>query len=274
MSNNPLKQYFRQPAIYFALPSGGKYYAPGVVNIPPNGELPVYPMSSLDEIAIRTPDGLFNGDSTVRVIKSCVPDILDPWQLNNIDLEAVIVAIRAASVDGKMEILSTCPSCEEESKYDIDLLRLLAEKVDIDYTKPLQVGELAIHFRPLTYAESNENSKRRFEIERLIATLDEYEDGQQKQAIVSDGLKKMNDLVSEMIVKMIAVVQTPETTVSDDGFIREFLSECDVKTSNAIKDYSISLRQQNDSKPLQIKCINCQHEYKQGLILNFTDFFV
>lgn len=184
MSHNPLKQYFRTPAIYFKLPSGGKYYPPGVVNIPPNGDLAVYPMTNLDEIAIRTPDGIYNGASVVSVVKSCIPDILDPWQLNNIDMEAVIVAIRAASVDGKMEILSTCPSCEEESKYDIDLLRLLADKSDIDYESTLAISELQIRFRPLTYQETNENGLKQFEIQRLIASLDDYEDEAQKQLIV------------------------------------------------------------------------------------------
>lgn len=273
MTNNPLRQYFRRPSIYFALPSGGKNYPPGVVNIPPNGELAVYPMSSIDEISIRTPDGLFNGASTISVIKSCIPDILDPWQLNTIDIEAVIVAIRAASIDGKMEILSTCPSCQEESKYDVDLLKLLAEKVDIDYSKPLSVGEIEIYFRPLNYIESNDNGRRRFEIERTISTLDEYEDTEQKQTIVNDSLKKMNELLDDIVVQMIAGIKTPETTVTDKAHIHEYLIECDSKTNKAIKEYSGELRQKNETKPLKIKCISCQHEYKQGLVLNFTDFF-
>ena len=50
IENNPLKQYFRRPAIYLKLPSGSKGYAPGVVNITESGELPVYPMTAIDEI--------------------------------------------------------------------------------------------------------------------------------------------------------------------------------------------------------------------------------
>ena len=53
MENNPLKQYFRQPAIYIRLPSNGRFYPPGAIDMPPNGELPVLPMTTLDEITCR-----------------------------------------------------------------------------------------------------------------------------------------------------------------------------------------------------------------------------
>ena len=68
ISNNPLKQYFRQPAIYVRLPSGGQHYPPGAINMPPNGELPVFPMTAMDEITYRTPDALFNGSAVISVI--------------------------------------------------------------------------------------------------------------------------------------------------------------------------------------------------------------
>ena len=67
-SANPLKQYFRQPAIYLRLPTGGKYWPPGSIELTHNGEFSVYPMTAIDEITYRTPDALFNGqENTVEV---------------------------------------------------------------------------------------------------------------------------------------------------------------------------------------------------------------
>lgn len=273
MSDNPLRQYFRRPAIYFKLPSEGKYYPPGVVEIPPNGELPVYPMSSRDEILIRTPDGLYNGASVVDVIKNCIPAIKDPWLLNSIDIEAVIIAIRAASVDGKMDVNSTCPSCEETSEYTINLLTMLAEKAEVDYDTPLELGELEIKFRPLTYQETNENQLRQLEVQRIIRELDEYQDGEAKQNMIKDGISKLNILMNIVLVRTIEYIKTPEVTVIDQDHIKEFLEECDSKSSKLIKERSIELKQKNENKPLKMKCISCNHEYQQPLILNFTDFF-
>lgn len=274
MNNNPLQAYFRRPALYFKLPSGGKFYPPGVVEIPPNGEMAVYAMTSADEIDAKTPDGLFNGASTVRIIKNCIPGILDPWQLNDIDIEATIVAIRAATVDGKLEIVTTCPSCTEESKYDIDLMRLLNEKQDIDYSKPLQIGELEIKFRPLTYAQTNQNGMRQFEIQRFAAMIETHEDQEEKQKVLTEALKQLNDMMIEIVTQTIEYVKTPETTVTDSTYIAEFLTSCDSKTNRVIKEYSAEMRQRNETKPLKMSCIHCKHEYKQPLVLNFTDFFV
>ena len=61
MENNPLRQYFRRPAVHVKLPSGGLDYPEGVIDMPPSGELPVYPMTAIDEITARTPDALYNG---------------------------------------------------------------------------------------------------------------------------------------------------------------------------------------------------------------------
>jgi hypothetical protein len=273
MSNNPLKAYFRRPSIYFKLPSEGKYYQPGVVDIPPNGELAVYPMTSMDEMAIRTPDGLFNGDSLVRVIKNCIPDIKDPWKLNDIDIEAIVIAIRAASVDGKIEIGSTCPSCNEEATYDIDLLRLLVEKRTVDYSTPLEIGELVFTFRPLTYAETNANSLKQFEVQRMVNMIDDFEDGEEKTKMYGESMKKLNDMLVGVVAQTIESIKTPETTVTEPQYITEFLAECDSKTNNQIKEYSGKLRTANDTPPLKMTCIHCGHKYDQSLVLNFTNFF-
>lgn len=273
MNNNPLKAYFRRPAIYFKLPSEGKYYPSGVVEIPPNGELAVYPMTSSDEIDVKTPDGLFNGASTVRVIKNCIPGILDPWQLNDIDIEAIIVAIRAATVDGKLEIVTTCPACNEESKYDIDLMRLLSEKHGVDYDKPLEIGELEIKFRPLTYMQTNQNGMKQFEIQRFAAMIETHEDEEEKQKVLSEALKQLNAMMIDIVTQTIEYIKTPETTVTNAEFISEYLSGCDAKTNRIIKEYSAEMRKKNETKPLKMTCLHCKNEYTQPLVLNFTDFF-
>jgi hypothetical protein len=83
-------------------------------------------------MTVRTPDALFNGTAVVELIKSCVPNILDPWRLNNIDIDAILVAIRAASGDGKMSIQSQCPACSETTEYDVNLMPLLSKITDVD----------------------------------------------------------------------------------------------------------------------------------------------
>ena len=65
---NPLTKYFRQPKIYLRLPSKGRYYPAGSLDMPDSGELPVYAMTAKDELMFKTPDALLNGESVVEVI--------------------------------------------------------------------------------------------------------------------------------------------------------------------------------------------------------------
>ena len=270
---NPLKQYFRRPNIYFKLPSMGKFYSPGIVNIPENGELPVYPMTAIDEMTVRTPDGLFNGAAVVDLIKSCVPNITDPWKLNNIDLDATIIAIKAAAGDGTLSISSQCPSCSEETEYNINLMPILSNIKNVDYDSVMTIRDLVIKFRPLTYFETNKNGLDQFNIQKTLVTLEEYQDDEQKSQVMTNTLKQLGDLVVNIIASTIESISTPESVVTDKNYIIEFLNNCDKNTNNAIKDRSIQLREQNELDPIDVKCPSCQNEYKQKIVLNVTDFF-
>ena len=273
LDNNPLKQYFRRPNMYFKLPSNGQYYAPGVVNIPENHELPVYPMTALDEMTVRTPDGLFNGVAIVDLIKSCIPNILDPWKLNSVDLDAAIIAVKAASSNGIMEIRSICPACSEDTKYDIDLMPILAGIVNVDYSQTMAIRELHIKFKSLTYTETNNNSLKQFEIQKTLAVINDIEDEEEKRKVMTETISKLNVLVMDIIGQSIEYIQTPETKVIDKAFIIDFLNNCDKNTSDLIKNQSIMLREKNELKPLNVTCPNCQHNYEQKIIMNVTDFF-
>jgi len=80
-ATNPLSKYFRQPALYINLPSEGRWYPDGGVEIPVTGSVPIYAMTAKDEITMKTPDALLNGAATVSVIESCCPAIKDAWKM-------------------------------------------------------------------------------------------------------------------------------------------------------------------------------------------------
>ena len=138
ISNNPLKQYFRQPAIYLRLPSQGQHYPMGAINMTVSGEIPIFPMTAIDEITYRTPDALFNGTAVVNVIQSCVPNIVDPWAIPSIDVDAILVAIRIASYGHNMEIETGCPGCKSTNTYGLDLRSVLDQLKSADYSAPLE----------------------------------------------------------------------------------------------------------------------------------------
>jgi hypothetical protein len=172
-SANPLKQYFRQPAIYLHLPSNGNFWPKGSINMPQNNELPVLPMTAIDEITYRTPDALFNGSAVVNVIQSCIPDIKDAWAAPGTDINSILVSIRIASFGHEMEINSDCPECGASDEYSIDLRVVLDGLQMPDYSTPIKEGDLEITLRPMSYKDQNDVNLQQFEQQRILQSVPE-----------------------------------------------------------------------------------------------------
>jgi len=271
--NNPLKQYFRRPAVHLKLPSGAKFYTKEVLDMPATGELPVYPMTAIDEVTVKTPDALFNGSAIADLIKSCVPNIKDPWKVNSVDLDAILVAIRAASNGSNLDIDTTCPECKEDSTYGVNLINVLSYMTTPDYDKELEVNDLNIKFRPLSYQEMNEANMAQFELQKLFAALNQVEDEKYRLEKTQEALKNVTDMTIKILSSTVEFIKTPNSVVTEKDFIIDFLRNCDKVAYNAIREYQSKLKSTTEIKPLSIRCVKCQHEYSQPFTLNSTDFF-
>lgn len=274
MDANPLKQYFRQPAIFIRLPSQGQFWPRDTLDLPPNGELPVLPMTTMDEITYRTPDALFNGQAVVTVIQSCMPNIRDAWACPSTDIDTLLIAIRIATYGHDMDITSQCPACSTEGDYLVDL-RTVLEKISApDYNKGLKLGDLEIYFRPMTYHNINANNLAQFEDQKIMQALEETDmPDQQKMETISQVLQKLTAITARALAQNIAVVRTPQAQVTEPEHINEWLMNCEKNQFNAVRDHVIGLRQSSEVKPIHIKCGNCGHEHDQNFTLDMTTFF-
>lgn len=271
---NPLKQYFRQPAIYLTLPAKGDFWPDDKLDLPHNKELPVLPMTAIDEITYRTPDALFNGQAVVSVIQSCMPNIKDAWECPSVDLNAILTAIRIASYGHEMEIGTRCPACQHEEEYALDL-RTVLEQISVpDFSKTITHGDLEISFKPMTYRNQNETNQLQFEQQRLLqvlpsADIPEEEKIKQLNAV----LTRITELTVEALKWSIASIRTPNAIVTEPEYIHEFLSNCDRKMFGEIREHVIQLRRSNELTPLAMTCPECSNEYQQPLTLDMTSFF-
>jgi len=297
MSENPLSQYFRTASIHLALPSKGEGYGDGKLDLPETGEVPVLPMTAIDEITYKTPDALFNGSAVVQVIESCIPSIKDAWTMPVTDLTAVLCAIRIASFGHDMEIETKCPSCANVAGYNVDLRVVLDSIVPTDYSKVMVIGDLTIAFKPMTYKDLNENNKLQFEEQKLSHLLVDSTLKEEDQIkLLSDTFKKVSEYTLTTLAKNIASITTPECTVSKEEHILEFLKNCETSMYKKIKASVIEQKTKEILKPLKIKCTElikdkvldndeeavkdtkpnthvCGHTYDQHFTLDMTSFF-
>ena len=272
--NNPLRQYFRQPAIYIRLPSGGQFYPPGTLTLTETNELPVYPMTAIDEIMYKTPDALFNGQATVNVIQSCIPNITNAWGVPAMDVDTILVAIRIASYGHEMEFGTKCPKCSAESDRALDLRTVMDAMRIPDYNQSIQSGDMEIYFRPMNYKNLNDNNQLQYENQRMLQMLPDtkFEDTEKMNALTA-ALKKITDITVTALAQSIATVKTPTAMVSEPEYIEDFLKNCDRNLFTQIRDHIIKLKTQAEMQPMKLVCDECSHEYEQSVSLDMSNFF-
>lgn len=273
-STNPLQQFFRQPAIHLRLPTEGRFWPDGSINFPAAKELPVYPMTAIDEITYRTPDALYNGQAVVNVIQSCIPSIQNAWLLPVADLNAVLVAIRIASYGHEMEIVTACPDCSTESEYALDLRTVLDRLKSGDFDQQVTHGDLIISFRPMTYENQNTSNQNQFEQQKRIQVIQTSDlSDAEKITELNASLQKITELTLEALKWSIASIRTPHALVTEPDYIHEFITNCDRALFNTLKNHIIALRQDSEIQPLNIECSSCHHKYEQQLTMDQTSFF-
>jgi transcriptional regulator NrdR family protein len=273
--SNPLSQYFRQPSIYIKLPSGGQFYPPGALDMPVNGELPVLPMTAIDEITYRTPDALYNGSATVNVIHSCCPNIRNAWEIPAMDLDTVLIGIRIASYGHEMEFHSTCPACSHEAERVADLRMVLDQIKKPDYSHSIQFGDIEIFIRPMSYKNLNDNNRIQFEQQKIlqsVTTTDNMPETEKMNAL-SKALQQVTELTVNSIAQSIGAIKTPSALVSESEFIAEFLKNCDRAVFNRVRDTIVDFKAMSEMQPMDLTCPECNHNYKQLLTMDMASFF-
>ncbi len=272
MSQNPLQQFFRQPKIYINLPSKGIYSREGSVD--GNVEnLPVFGMTGMDEILIKTPDALYSGESTVKVIESCVPSFKDAWELSNLDLDLVLAAIRIATYGNLMEIGHRCPSCGTENDYDLDLNRLIDHYTNCQFDNKVVLKDLVVRLHPLNYRQITNFSIKNAQIQQRIQYNESIEDAEEKKKATTELFKEIGLLQNEIISENIESVELPTGVVTEREYMREWTQNCDRAIFEAIKDQLNRNKEAWGTPGHQVKCENCGHEATVKVEMDQSSFF-
>jgi hypothetical protein len=273
-SLNPLRTFFRQPAIYIRLPSDGQFWPPGSLDMPVNRELPILPMTAMDEITYRTPDALFNGAAIVTVIQSCMPSIKNAWHTPNCDLNAILTAIRIASYGKAMPLSTSCPTCNETTDVEVDLQVVLSQLGMSDYAETVKHGDLEIHFHPMDYKNQTDVNMLQFEQQRILNQLPALEmSDDEKSKRLNHAVKSITEITIKAIKNSIKSMRTPQALVTEPDFIEEFLLNCDRNLYMQIRDHAVKLRINDDFKPINMQCPECHNEYQQQFTLDTATFF-
>jgi hypothetical protein len=272
--NNPLANYFRQPKLYLKLPSHGRFYPEGSLDVSQIDEYAVYAMTAKDELMFKTPDALMNGQSTVEVIKSCIPAIKDPWLMPSLDLDACLIAIRIATFGENMEVTSSCPNCSHLNDFEMNLLGYLDELHDFNYQSSVTIGELTVNIRPYTYKEVTKTAIKAMEQQKIFAIVnDEKMSDEDKLDKFGASFVKLTEITVDVVCGCITSIDTPQGSVSDPTMIKEFMQNSSSAVFNTINDHVNAMKESMALNSQQVQCTECQHNWQVEITMDQANFF-
>lgn len=272
--HNPLTQWFRQPKIYVRLPSNGDFYVKGALDKSVNGEYAVFAMTAKDELMIKTPDAMISGQSTVEVIKSCIPAIIDPWAMPSIDLDAALLAIRIATYGESMDVGAECPHCKEENDFEVNLVGWLEKLNGFEFNTTLKIDPLVLHIRPYTYREITQASLKTFEQQRIISIVnDDNVSDEIKIEKFSESFIKLTELTVDTMARCVWKITTPNGETEHYPDIVEFIHNSPKEIFQQISDHMNEIKAQIEMGAQNVTCAHCNTEFTMPVELDHSSFF-
>lgn len=274
--SNPLSKFFRTPAIYLSLPSGGKFWPKQALDMPENGELPVFPMTQRDEITLRTPDALINGQGVVDVIQSCIPNIKNAWLMPSTDVDSCLIAMRIASYGHNMDFDQVCPHCREEHTYGMDLRHAMESIRAPDYGSVKTFDGLNIRFKPQNYKQANHMSQVGFQMQRTQQAIEQLPPESEEQMLaVNQQLNKLTELTAEVMANCTEYIELADTgeKITDHQYLQEFYNNIDSKLFKNIQDTLASVTEPANMKASKTACQSCGETIELNIMFDYASFF-
>jgi len=251
---NPLTHFMRQPKIYIKLPSQGQYWPPGSLIKTENQEYPVYSMTAKDELILKVPDALMNGQAVVDVIQNCVPNIKNAWAIPSIDVDYILIAIRIATYGEKMNFPISI-SDDYNVDYEVDLRNIMDRlTAQITWEPVIPINEnLTVYVKPITYKNITESALQTFETQKIIQIAnDESFSEENKIKAFQESFAKLNSVTINLVSNSIYRIDSSAGSTENPKFIKEFIENVDKEIFNVIQNHLDILKEKNILKPITV----------------------
>ena len=278
-TQNPLSGYFRSPKMYTKIPSGGKYYDEKVIDWPDTGELAIFPMTAKDEMIMKNPDALLNGEAVAQVILSCVPAVKQPRKLIGNDVDTLLIAVQGATYGDEVTVEGPCTKCSHENSGVASIEECLDNMNHIEKSYEFETSQgLNIKVRPFTYDSTVKAGIANFKTTRSLQSLTNITDEIDQLKAFNANFIQIAALNFELIVDSVSSVSgtSPdgeEFVVTDSNAIREFLENCESSIGKSIEDKITDINAIGIDKKFNLQCEECGNVYEKEIAFDPVNFF-
>lgn len=284
-TQNPLKSFYRTPKKYLPLPTQGKFYANHEIDesdsgYTPDRELAIYSMTARDEMIMKNPEALLNGEAVAQVISSCVPAVKNPRHLVNNDVEAILVAINGATYGDEITIEADCPqeTCNghitASASVDACIEGMTLVEKTYKYDSP---DGLSIEIRPFSFDASVKAGKVQFQATRSLQALSDIQDEEEQLKFFNKNFQEMALMNFEMIVDSVASItgqddQGEDFIVTSRDDIQSYLENCDSSIGKAIEERVQEVNNIGIQKSVELQCPDCEHVFDKEISFDPVNF--
>ena len=258
-NKNPLAGHFRTPKLYTSLPSGGDYYNLDIIDTSLD-EHAVYSMTAKDELIMKNPDALLNGDAVIQVIESCIPTVKDASKLFSNDIDALLVAVQGATFGDDIEVTANCDKCGKEITHILSVEGVLTTMSTLKETYEFTTESgLLIKMQPFSYRSAIKAGIANFRSTRSLQSIANIDDEVERIKAFNENFIELAQLNFDLLVDSIKSITLKNKDgdnieVTDYNQLREFMENCDRDIGNQIEGFVTEIGKIGINKQMELSC--------------------
>lgn len=253
---NPLLKHKRIPPQTFRIPSRGLFYNNGELDAEViDGEILINPMTTQDDIYMKTPDMLMQGTAVTTVLSRCCPQILKPFDLLTIDVDYILTCLRKISYGSYITITfnHNCKEGSEDHEYNVSTDHLLTNTKELTdefhkkYDLKISTGEL-VKLKPPTFGE--------------ILKLNQ----------IRTDTMKVEEMIEHTFNAYTFLIQSVDDC-TDKVYILEWFKNTKIGVLDEISDHIALISNWGTDFSHKIKCNDCGETVELPMPVNPVSFF-
>jgi hypothetical protein len=263
---NPLLAALRLPGETVALPSRAKFYEDMVVHpdVKAEGEVHVHPMTTYEELLMKSPDLLFSGQAIIQTFARCIPQIINPLEMYSKDIDFLLIALRKVTYGAEINVQYThnCLDAKQHTyKYDVSEFIRSARSIEGKYepksSKIKLTTKQTVEIRPFIFRD-------------VIAA------SQRASTLRVEGLSDLEFVMAtkDMIIDSIhpAILRVDNT--DNKEFIREWLETLPPPLIAELAGKVEKINEFGADMTIHTQCQDCGKDIAISVPLNPQSFFI
>jgi hypothetical protein len=243
-TTNPLQQFFRRAKFSILLPSRGKWYPKSALKHN-QGQIEIFAMTAADEARMRAAEFLINGSAVFDLIRSCAPEIMQPEQMPQVDLEAVMLSIRRATFGNTVSVTGPVPNTNLTHTVQLDIDHLVDQlpNADLHWDETLNIihpdqQTVKITVKPLSLKNMFAATKQIIKQQQSTADIAQNnQPNDQKIDQLDEQMKSLAQISIGMIVDSISKISVGDFSTENPAEIKNFINNIDWQYFQAIQQH-------------------------------------